>query len=215
MSGHHMRRAAAGNTAASGVTVEATNSSSEAVGTTSHTVSLPAGITAGDELIVIFGIKRGSITTPSGWTLLHNSGPAPQPEIAIYRKVASGSEGSTVSITTSLSEISNHYTFRLSGAGATEVGTVATGSSTAPDPTSLTPVGGALDYLWIAAQVNNGGSTTGYPTNYTNGAAVEAGGESYVAVARRELNASSENPGAFTLSVSQNWRAITLAVPPA
>jgi hypothetical protein len=53
------------------VAIEATATYSLDSGSTTHAVSLPAGISAGDLLLMCFvRHDQGAITTPSGWTLL-------------------------------------------------------------------------------------------------------------------------------------------------
>lgn len=193
--------------------VEATNTSAELGKTTSHSVALPASIAAGDELIVAFAAKGTTFNLPSGWTELYNSGSA-FPGLFVIRREADGGEGATLTVTTGGSQKSAHASYRISGAVASEISTAATGTSVNPDPPSLTPSGGALDYLWLAIDSNEGGATvSAYPTNYTDGFQSANPGET-IESARRELNAASENPGTFTISGSFNWRAVTVAVPP-
>lgn len=199
-------------------TVATTNTSSETSQTTSHDVSLPASITAGDLLMIFFNTQENpTITTPTGWTLLKtldaSGGTA---RLATFYKTATGSEGATVVITTSTSWRSTHATMRISGwSGTPGVSSGATGDSGQADPDNLTPSGGAKDYLWIAfAGSNNasGGEFTSAPTNYSNFLAQATSGTA-VGVASRQLNASSENPGTFGGTLGR-WGAATIAISP-
>ncbi|OGG60690.1 hypothetical protein A2765_03830 [Candidatus Kaiserbacteria bacterium RIFCSPHIGHO2_01_FULL_56_24] len=199
------------DTVAAAAVVEATNTSAETLATTSHSVALPAGIAAGDELLVLFSAKTVTFNLPTGWTELYNSG-ADDPGLFVIRRVADGGEGSTLTVTTGGAQKSDHVSYRFSGAAAAEISTAATGTSVNPDPPSLTPAGGALDYLWLAIEANAGDSASAYPTSYTNG--FEVIGDAGIASARRELNAASENPGTFTIAASNVWKAVTVAVPP-
>jgi len=59
-------------------------------------------------------------------------------------------------------------------------------------------------------------AVTGYPVNYTDGFQTNFGDfHPSVGSARRELTASSEDPGTFTLSANRGWVAATVAIRPA
>jgi hypothetical protein len=97
--------------------------------------------------------------------------------------------------------------------------TAAEGASTTPNPPLLNPSNwGSADTLWIVAGfADNGDSTfTGFPTNYTNTSAQESGGASGAAlgVARRAFAAESEDPGDFTIDLSEQWITTTIAIRP-
>jgi hypothetical protein len=200
--------------------VQATNTSGESSDVTSHTVSLPANISAGDLLIVFFSCDANeTVTWPTGdgWaSIFHETNSM---TLDIGYKIADGTEGATITVTTGSAEQSAHISYRITGNHrylAPEVSTGATGNSTAPNPDSLTPTGGAKDYLWIAVEGNtDGDAASAYPTNYTNGQtnAVGTTAGANIAVARRELNASSEDPAAFTIPLNK-WVACTVAVHP-
>lgn len=193
---------------------------------TSHTISYPATVSSGDLLLCIIGVgdETNDVGWPGTWTEIQDANDGATSEFSIGYRIADGTEGGgsfSVSFTASNRRASHLY--RISGwHGATvpEVGTLASGTSATPDPPSLSPSWGAEDTLWIAyARSERGDNTyTGAPTNYTNlaydndGAGAGAGA---VASARRELNASSEDPGAFTPSSSAAWIANTVAVRPA
>jgi len=203
-------------------TVAATNTSNVSLSTT-HVVSLPASISAGDLLMVFFLVHEDpSVTTPDGWTLLKSitDGYADH-KLYVFYKVASGSEGASVTITIGTARRSAGISFRITGhSGAPEVSTGATGMNYNPDPDALTPSGGAKDYLWIALCKNGTAEAPiAYPTNYTGNNLWKASnnGTDYppvLAVATRELNASSENPGTFETHYEGTWTAITIAVSP-
>lgn len=205
--------------------IEATNTSAEAAATTSHTVSLPAGIASGDLLIVVYGFPQGGFpTTPSGWTdseFLSHSTDNDVTNLRIWTRTADGAEGSTLAVTTANSRESAHAAYRISGWSSFEFSADAESASAGhPDPPSLTPSGGADDYLWIAVA---GALTTrtvdAAPTNYSNFLASSSGdtslGEANIGVAARSVNASSEDPGTFTSETpTDNWVATTMAVFP-
>src|SRR5690606_21577426 len=61
----------------------------------SHNVTLPSGIQAGDLLVMVFRSAE-SASTPSGWSLLSTRNSSGR--TYIFTKTATGSEGSTVSV---------------------------------------------------------------------------------------------------------------------
>ena len=209
--------------------VGATNHSIETDDTTSHTVSLPANIQAGETLLVFFatdGDTYDEISFPAGWTVIEREN-EPSVTVAVAWRKADGNEGASITVTTgAVSERSAHISYRISGATdptvtPPEVSGGVSGSDANPNPDSLTPTGGSKGYLWIAVAACDGLRTfTGYPTNYSNGETYQApdGGSAWgcsVAVARRELTADSEDPGTFTISFTEGWVACTVAVYPA
>lgn len=205
--------------------VATTNTSENATATTSHTVSLPASLAAGDLLIVFFVNEDDTtVTTPSGWSVLKSmleTGGATS-KTTIFYKTSDGGEGSSLAITTSSSRVSTHAAYRITGwSGTPEVSTGATSTTGEANPDSLTPAGGAKDYLWIVvAGKRNTTSVSGYPTNYTGSQLFIADdgalGGSSITVATRGLNsAGPEDPGSFAHSDTGFWTACTIAVSPA
>lgn len=188
--------------------------------------NLPAGITAGELLVLLFS-QDGSATpsTPGGWTSMGtfpSSGNAST--LTVFVKLATGSEGATVNITGNALEQQTAIAFRVTdwaGSVATgvAVSTNAQANSANPDPNGLTPSWGALDTLWLAVASYNGAATrTAYPSNYTYFQATQdgagGGGSAGTAVGGRQLNAATEDPGAFSLSGATQWAAVTIAVSP-
>jgi hypothetical protein len=187
--------------------------------TTSQALDLPTGITAGDLLVVTVQIATGipqTITWPSGWTQLYSQVNGVVVQGAAAYRVADGTEGSTVTITLSSNSGVQSVALRITGhdsATAPQAGTATTGTTSTPNPPSLTPTGGAKDYLWIACCVSDAANVTAAPTNYSN--LTVPGSGSDIGTAERLLNAASEDPGTFTLASSNEWVANTIAVHPA
>jgi len=192
---------------------------------TSHTVNLPSGIQSGDLLIVIFGFKGGTnqtITWPSGYTSFLRADQVTNVGVEAAYRQADGTEGTTITVQTSANARTSHNSYRITGAADPAVrppeSAASNGNNANPDPASLTPTGGAKDYLWIALEINNNGSTTitGWPTSYSGG--IQANGSnqnSTTGSAVRQLNAASDDPDTFTVSSSIAWAAGTLVVHPA
>lgn len=87
-----------------------------------------------------------------------------------------------------------------------------------PDPPSITPTGGARNYLFLAgvgaSWVNHIDSANpeGYINRLRSNQQFIASGATVVA--ERNLNAASENPTPFVMTAARNSRAATLAVHP-
>ncbi len=206
--------------AVSSVTNNGSNSSQ-----TSLSVSVPA-VTAGDRLVAAFFTSGGGGggSAPSGWTRIYDD----NQYVSVYEKIASGSESSgSVTFTQDTSGGWATQVYLITGShpsSASQVSSIVSGSNTSSvDPGTFTPTGGAKDWLWIAYDLHGHlfGTTrtiSTYPTDYTSttpsnqtgGISQQLAGSAY-----RQLNASSENPGAFTLSGAiQTSRAFTIVVPP-
>lgn len=204
--------------------VKGTSSGSSSSGSTGHTVTLPNGIVAGELLIVILGVNRGDGISwgGTGFTEFFDVAKGGICELAFAYKKATGSE-TTISVTTG-DENAAWTCYRIANAEdpatqAPEASTGATGTSNTPNPDSITPTGGEKDYLFLAAHVNDDGRTTSvFPSGYSNGLSIESSegaNDCGVASAERLLTASSENPGTFTISSSDDWVAATIAIHPA
>lgn len=197
---------------------------------TSHAITLPGSIAAGD--LLVLWLAKGS--TPAtwdalaGWTELLDENFASGLFIA-YRWATGGDSNPT--FTSSGATRSATIAYRITGAEdpATtppEIGTTASGSGTNPDPPSLTLGGGvARDYLVLTGFARNGEEadddtwTTAAPTNYTNllqKACGVAGTNlsGMIAVAERQVNTAVENPSTFTVATG-GWRAQTVGIHPA
>jgi hypothetical protein len=206
--------------------VAARNTSSTGTASTSHSASLPASISSGDLLIVavgctvLSGTTPATFSTPSGWDVLDTGGATRVSSVAWYR-VADGGEGASVAFTTSINAQTSHVSLRIidhDAATPPEAG-MATNPATQGDSPSLTPAGGALDYLWLyllgAGRGNDGTmSVDTFPTDYTDGQQI-ATARSLAASAEQALNASAEDPGAPALTDVQGNFPYTVAVYPA
>lgn len=197
-------------------------------------VSLPdSGILAGDLLIVLFRCALpGAIGWPAEWNELFDaSSDGADDQMALAYKVAQGDESGT-SITLSSG---NGKFAAISAAirGAAnplinppQLSTVAIGTNNAPNATTVTPTGGAKDYMWITffGQEGENTITPTAPTNYqtadnsrfaNSGVAGAVATNCHVGMAIRDnLNAASEDAGAFASNVTDDWTAYTLAIHP-
>lgn len=204
-------------------TVAATNTSQTNNASTSHTVALPSSISAGNLLIIVFGVFTATVSTPSGWTSFFNNTSGDSTLYGFW-KLASGSEGASVTITTGASRNSAHNTYRITGWTGTPEAATATGSDTTPNPPSLTPSWGFTKTLWIAAEGSLRASAshaiTAFPSGYSGG--ISATGTIPIILtsdvcgsAWLQSAGASQNPGAFTVNASVPWVAVTIGVRPA
>lgn len=203
--------------------VSGTASSAESNIVSSHTVALPSGIEIGDLLMVFWTDNNtaATITPPQGWTqsysILYGSRVH-----AMWFKIADGSEGANITVTSSANIRSAHTSYRISKGSYSNLpiaSTPAQASSTTPNPPALNPGWGALNTLWIASSHSAGANDpVSPPSDYTNIVSGYTGtigaANARMATAHRELNTSSEDPGTFTLSSGRVWSANTVAIRP-
>ena len=195
--------------------------------TTDHYVNMPATVGEGDLLIVLFtndGIA--AVTTPAGWTELASDTCGIAVRLSAYCRIAAGNEdGTTVNFVTSAAEHAAAQVYKITnwhGTTPPEISAGGTGISTAPDPASLDPAGWDVeDTLWIAAAGQDRGDrsgTTTYPANYIGGTSTLSAHywqSCRTLSAHRVLAAASEDPGAFTIPISDEWVTFTIGVRPA
>jgi len=197
---------------------------------------------AGDLLIAICAVYQASGTgaTFSGWTAgwtefadFGTSGTTMG--IGMAYKWSTGSETGAITVTQAGTPVGHASMILLSIPGAhastpPEAGGFASGTAGTADPASFDPAGWAAeDTLWITVGASGETSATGTWTgmgsanfnysNYVDTAKADTStvGECELAVAFRQLNASSENAGPFTGNDTSNVRdcACIIAVRPA
>jgi hypothetical protein len=147
--------------------------------------------------------------------------------IGLAHKWSTGIETGTFTVTTADSSTSDTAFFLLSIPGAhsvtpPEAGGYATAVDAAADPTSVNPANWDVeDTLWIAVTLSGEVSTTGSwtgvasaPTSYTDyaqtGLSADVAGAVEGAVAFRQLRASSEDAGVFSVDTSNARNASCL-----
>lgn len=178
-------------------------------------------------------LSKGSAgTTPSvnaltGWTELLDE--AIVLGLYVAYRVVDGTEDTTTTFTLSSATRGAWIVYEVSGheAPATQppqVGTTATGSSTTPNPPSVTVTGGSKDILAIVAfgrageEADDDTWVTAAPTNYT-GLLQKACGVAgtnlagMVATASRQVTTATEDPATFTCATGA-WRAQTVVIHP-
>lgn len=194
---------------------------------TTHTLNMPTGLRAGHLLLAFITFDGNpAVTWPAGWTELGSAANGSDVKSQVYYRVATGTEGATQTITTDAGQHMTCILEMISGHASSTtppaISTAATGTSTSPNPGSLTPSGGAKNYLWYEAfgADDDSQATPFGSTNYTASqvtqivSAGSAGDRCHTGVAKRDLNAATEDPGVMVLSASQPWVAWTVAVYP-
>ena len=185
---------------------------------TTHTVSLPATTVSGELLLVLFTTKSTGTATPSGWTSLWQYTAGGMGSLGFY-KTATGSDGSTVEVISGSGGPFSAQVFRISNWNGIENSSRKGSSGTSvPSFNALTPSWGSDKVLWIASvsASDDGATVSSYPASYTDGLSVIAPGgvnaSCEIFTARRELEASSETPGAYTLSESETTQAYVVGI---
>ncbi|RWH93739.1 MAG: hypothetical protein EOQ89_04865 [Mesorhizobium sp.] len=188
---------------------------------TTSTVLAWAAATAGNLIVIEFicEMNAAAPTTPAGYSLWPSGNFVGGTwTTSIFYKIAAGGE-TGVTITHGNNVTCSAMREFGNTSGTIDFVAPATGTSVNPDPPSLTPAGGAKNYLWIAGASYITTSVNAFSSGYLNGvtgASTSPGYLTRVSSAERETEAAAvENPGALTLAASSAWVAYTYAVSPA
>jgi hypothetical protein len=196
--------------------------SSTSLGST-HSVTLPSGITAGDLLIILFASSKysgASDVTASGWTDTDGQGTgsppsANYPRMTILTRVATGSEGSSVTVNKGTSLWCSWIVYRISGAsGLSDVQS----STQSSDPPSSGTVS-AGDNLAIAVGMvsDETATVTTWPSGYTSNQITEASTDTsgcVINAATKQFTGTTEDPRGFSYSsgASNGWSVVTIVL---
>lgn len=207
-----------------GLTISATNTYGSSADATTHAINLPSGIVAGNLLAVFVTTNGELLTTPSGWTAFAGSPTSSNTRIFASYKIASGTEGSTLSITALSScpvcciayRITNNRNGVVSNTDlATFAGTFT--STNAPNPGSTISPWGSAENLWILplAYDSTTATVTGYPTGYNLGQATVVANRLFSMVSCATLKtAGTENPDPYALSASRSGSYLVSVIRP-
>jgi len=182
---------------------------------TSYAIPLPSGLSSGDLLLIfITTFSDSAISNLNGTTNLYSQ--LNNADSHCLYKTATGSEGSTLTITMSTSEFWGTNTFRIAAGtwqGTPEFAT-ATGTFSSADPPSLSPSWGTAKTLWIASAHSKAGTVTGVPTGGYSSLIVgqDGDGDSGCGSAWIHSQVSSLDPGTMSLESSTTWISSTVAV---
>lgn len=200
-----------------------------------HNVNMPSPTSPGDLLLMFFSYDSNgnpTITDPDGaggWTELTSSNSATNGVIgSVWAKVATGNDGTTVNFASSNAQSAAAQVYRIAADSwygdiadgiAIATGSGGTNNASRTPPLLNAPWGNSTN-LWFAyAAGGTHTSVSSYPSGFTNGLHVYGNtgtNGASVAVARKDSASASENPGAFTVSPTNNQGIpFTVAVRPA
>jgi hypothetical protein len=188
-----------------------------------QTIDPPAGIVAGNLLLAFVALDNfgtAMTTASTGWVRIAEVANVAVVRLAVFAKVATGSDALVVTGTTqdycaSMMRITGHAVIDP----ALDI-TVATANSNTgnADPPNVNP-GVARHWMWVAAaavDMTTSQNITAMPSGYTQAHAIllSANSTSSVAlgVATKTADTTAENPGTFTNN-TQEWAAATIAIP--
>jgi hypothetical protein len=197
--------------------------------TSTPTINLPASLVA-DNLLVGFFRSAGNDSAPSGftdWNIIHNqSVPNADDYVTIFWKRAAGDEGADFTISASDDRFTA-IVYQIENSVAAfgpHLSSPANSTSDTPNPQSITPGGGAQDFLWIWLGSWVGKATSppdNLPAGYSDilgassGGAGPAAGNCRTATCTQQTNAATLGRESLTISSSLAWVAWQLAVFPA
>lgn len=202
-------------------------SGGELTAVTTHTVTFDTSPSSGDLLIIRAVVDSNpTVTGPSGFSEIKNAAHSGSAfTTAVWYKESDGTEGTSVTFSTSAGEESRHSVWRITGhedpgTQAPEIASFdSTANSTTPDPPSISPTGGSKDYLILAGYGSDTGNQTVSVWPYVDNNISESGSNTGNGVTlgdcSDEITSATINPGTFTSSVSRPWTAHTIAIHPA
>ncbi len=192
------------------------NNSTGSGTSTGPSISLPAGTTNGDLLLVVIStidktFAKTTMTATANWTQLYQTMHGSYSTTAAWYRVAS-SEPASYTWTFDHNSDYGYVVLRISAGTYTGVpvcGVASNGSGSNPDPPSLTSGFGNVPTLWIAT-TDSYAAQASAPANYA-GLLQSGTGNAYSVTAQRQYTSTSENPGTFGTSTNF-WCGETIAV---
>lgn len=178
--------------------------------TATTTIDYPPTVVAGD--VLLFMSVASTSTAESGWTLIADGGTSFQ--ATVQYKIADGTEGGG-SFTAAVDHYGRCMLAIDAGDGVPEAAAAAAASFVdTPDPPSLSPSGGAKDYLWVVYGRGQGTTTFQMTITAPSGFTLEHS-ENGLAVAYKNENVATLDPGVFGDSgtVAGTMYASTAAIP--
>lgn len=184
---------------------------------TTHVVTFTASV--GDGILVVLATNGNTHTATAGWTEVVDN-----ESVVSYWRIIDGTEGGTMTITSSASSESVWYVYRIQGGTFDPQSTPAASASlnaATQDPPNL--AWGWTDKTLVLAAI--AGDTATSPITFTSGPSEltsgfngqETGGialpDCYLAVSYGAVNGSSLNPSAFNITAqSTNYDLATIAI---
>lgn len=196
-------------------------------GIASPRIPIPNDCRVGDLLIAVLRVNAGggTVSWPSGWNeMLDSAADASDDTCSVAYHIVDGleTEGFIEPSQSAGAQESGAVVFHIRNGGVPTMGTIQAATTTTANPGDCNPAAGAKDYLWLTVVTLEGNITmTTPPTNYANQSSAtnlaQKSGAGAVSIwwADRELNAASENAGAWSAHTNANLICFTIGIPPA
>lgn len=186
---------------------------------TSHTVTLPAGIVAGDKLIVSMaqsGANSANWSFPAGWTEITDAGGGSNSSLGIAWRNADGSEGASITVTSATNAVTAYgvYCMKNCHTDAPEAGTAAVnGTVTTSDPPSVTASWGAgLNVAIAVSSRRTDNKCWNWPQGFGHHQMYPFLTNQGLAMCISKTTSATSDPGVFTFATANNATAQTIMV---
>lgn len=181
--------------------------------TTSHVVSMPASLVAGNLLLLIY-TADAHVSEPSGWTeCARRSGSGAAS--GVLARISDGTE-SSVTLTSGGSNALAATVYQIDNwygtiTGGVTVGSNATGTGNSANPPTVTHGLGTQETLFIAVcgTSANNAPMSSYPSGYALGIAGTPGCNHVTA---KQATSNTDDPSNFGIGVITGWSAFAVAV---
>ena len=212
--------------------IQASATSSTNTAGTNHVVEVSnLSAAAGDLILILMNIGSTSATLNAHADYTELLDEASATGLKILYRFAAGGEGDPTFVSSANTRDAS-IALRISGVinpatRAPQIGTTATGSSTTPNPPSVTPSMGPQEYLAVTfcgsagEQADDGSYCTGFPSGYalanlekTCGTAGTNLGGMIACAAANLQQGTAIDPGTFTVSENNTWRSQTIIIHP-
>jgi hypothetical protein len=198
-------------------------------GATSGNLAYPAGIAAGDLLLLVTARSNtalGTFSVPAGFTQTGTDQVGTSPSFAIWYKLANGTESGSVAVghdsSTSVKTFWLHRFTSVSGATPIHVAPTTSGAATGSGTVtmrSVTTTGSSCLALHVEVGNTQSGPMSGSESGESGGDwivrynAQPTGGQPHVLHTADMASAGTISGGSFALTITnQNWRASGMAL---
>lgn len=188
------------------------------------TADLPAGIQVGERIIIGLSINNTTsppTTFPVGWTKEFETIQETFVTHVVASRIADGTEGSSITVTLNTTNSTCAIAVRVEASGSVEANNQGNANGTQNPVPSISPSGGADDYLFLVFDaIDTYTSTiTTFPTNYVNTIDHQSGASGArcrLGYAEREsTNVTTESPTNFVLTAARRTVTSIVAIAPA